>query len=208
MEHYIGLNKSKQAIEKFIGQYDTVSYEYMKFVGLLLNSNPNVIALLWIKPEHYINIKPAGKVLIDNRNLFVSKKAFNSFAGYASGQLKKMTHCAFEGYMGEKRRALVERFGYDTKNAAHCIRLLRMCVEFLLSGELNVFRTHDADELLRIKKGEFPIDVVKREAENLFARAKEAYDKSPLPEEPAFDKINEIVMDVMFKHIKGERDKM
>jgi len=34
------------------------------------------------------------------------------------------------GYMGKKRRELVMRVGYDAKNAAHLIRLLRMGIEF------------------------------------------------------------------------------
>lgn len=57
--------------------------------------------------------------------------------------------------MGERRKALVRRHGYDTKNAAHLIRLLRMGIEFLQSGELLVDRSgHDAGELLAIKRGE------------------------------------------------------
>jgi len=52
--------------------------------------------------------------------------------------------------MGAKRKSLVEKFGYDTKNAAHLILLLRMGIEFLSVGVLHVKR-HDAQELLEIK---------------------------------------------------------
>ena len=61
-----------------------------------------------------------------------------------------MERNACKGYMGEKRKRLVEKFGYDTKNASHLIRLLRMGMEFLVDGELHVER-EDAKELLRIK---------------------------------------------------------
>jgi DNA relaxase NicK len=44
------------------------------------------------------------------------------------------------GYMGKKRRELVVRVGYDAKNAAHLIRLLRMGIEFLTEGTLYVER--------------------------------------------------------------------
>lgn len=201
LEHYIGINKVKQSLSNFIGCYDIVSYEYMKIVNMLIASNPNVLSLLWLKPEHYINMHQYGKDLIGKRELFVSKRAFYSFAGYASGQLKKMTHFTFEGYMGEKRKALVEKIGYDAKNASHCIRLLRMCVEFLNDGELKVYRTDDVDELLRIKRGEYSLDFIKKEAENLFARAKKAYDESKLPEEPNVKEINTMVMDTMSNYI-------
>lgn len=56
------------------------------------------------------------------------------------------------GYMGGKRKQLVLEYGYDCKNAAHLIRLLRMCVEFLDTGTLVVKRP-DAAELLSIKTG-------------------------------------------------------
>lgn len=51
--------------------------------------------------------------------------------------------------MGQKRRELVRRVGYDAKNAAHLIRLLRMGIEFLTEGTLHVERA-DATELLDI----------------------------------------------------------
>lgn len=90
----------------------------------------------------------------------------------------------FQGYMGEKRKRLVEKYGYDCKNAAHLIRLMRMCVEFLYTSELRVFRDVDGDYIRAIKAGEYPLEHVKREAESLFEEAKVACMKSPLPEEP------------------------
>lgn len=87
------------------------------------------------------------------------------------------------GYMGQKRRELVRRVGYDAKNAAHLIRLLRMGIEFLTEGTLHVERA-DAPELLEIKRGAWPLEKVKAEAERLFVLAQEAYVRSSLPAEP------------------------
>ena len=88
--------------------------------------------------------------------------------------------------MGQKRRELVRRVGYDAKNAAHLIRLLRMGIEFLTEGTLHVERA-DAPELLAIKRGEWPLEKVKTEAERLFALSQEAYVRSALPAEPQRD---------------------
>ena len=68
-------------------------------------------------------------------------------------RFRKLHHEHFSGYMGEKRKAMVRKYQYDVKNAAHLIRLLRMGIEFLETGELQVFRTSDAGELKRIKRG-------------------------------------------------------
>ena len=197
---YLGLNSGKETVEKFIGKYDMVFYEFKKFVRLLLKSNPNVLGMLWLNDNHYLYKTEVGQRLIDNREVFSSKLAYKSFTGYAYSQLKRMTHNATEGYMGEKRKTLVEKYGIDVKNAAHCIRLLKTGIEFLSSGELNVFR-HDAPLLLEIKRGEWSLEKIKKEAERLFILADEAYVRSKLPEKPNYKKANEIVMDVMKDHL-------
>lgn len=102
----------------------------------------------------------------------------------------------FQGYMGEKRKALVRKHGYDTKNAAHLVRLMRMCCEFLETGELTVFRTHDADELRSIKRGGWTLEAVQQEADALFKRAEEAKVATKLPEDPDVEFIDKLVCTV------------
>lgn len=87
------------------------------------------------------------------------------------------------GYMGDKRKQLVLQHGFDCKNAAHLIRLLRMCIEFLNTGELIVNRP-DASELLDIKLGKWTLAQVKSHADDLWKRAKSARANSTLPESP------------------------
>ncbi len=164
---------------------DLVEYEVRKFVGLLLKCNPNVQSLLWLDEEFYLKQTPAGEALISNRHLFGSKQACASYCGYAAAQLQKMGKVAGRGFRGQKREELLTRHGYDTKNAAHCIRLLRMGIEYLRTGTMRVNRAGvDADELLAIKKGAWSMDRVVREAQALFREAKEAERSSRLPDEP------------------------
>jgi biopolymer transport protein ExbD len=97
---------------------------------------------------------------------------------------KKLHREHFSSYMGAKRKALVRRFQYDVKNAAHLVRLLRMGTEFLATGRLEVFRASDAEELKRIKRGGWTLERVKAEAQRLFDGVEEARARSPLPLEP------------------------
>jgi uncharacterized protein len=242
LEHYLGFGR-KDVYERWEGEWDCVFYELRKFIGLLVNCNPNVLSLLWVNPSGIIYESALGERLRQHRDLFVTKKAYHSFSGYAHDQFKKMIYFNQEaqalmqqleeqlvsfgidpdscdaghslrgldgqsfvgattemmevvkrfrgerrrfysgGYMGKKRRELVRRVGYDAKNAAHLIRLLRMSVEFLTEGTLYVERA-DATELLDIKRGAWPLDKVKAEAERLFQLAQEAYVRSSLPPEP------------------------
>ena len=203
-DYYLGLGigeNHEKGKNKFVDKYDAVYYEFKRFVGLLLNSNPNVLGMLWLRDNHYLTKTKVGQLLIDNRDLFVSKGAYKSFTGYAYSQLKKMDHYVFEGYMGEKRKSLVDKYGYDCKNAAHCIRLLRMGMEYLTTGELNVFR-EDAPQLLEIKRGGWELERVKEEADRLFKLTDEAYVRSSLPAKPNVEKVNQLVIDVMSTYLK------
>lgn len=71
---------------------DTCIYGFNKLVSLLCNCNPNVIELLGLKPEHYLYISPIGQELLDNRHLFLSKKAVYSFGGYVNQQLRRLAN--------------------------------------------------------------------------------------------------------------------
>jgi predicted nucleotidyltransferase len=200
IEMYYGLSEfgSKGTQEIKRGEWDIVIYEARKAVRMLAQGNPNILSLLWLPENGYMLRSPAGELLLENREVFVGRHVYESFVGYAKGQFHKMTHGSTQGYMGEKRREIVERFGYDTKNAAHLIRLLRVGIEFLRDGYLRVDRGGlDATELLDIKHGQWSLEQVQSEAANLFRRAEEAHDRSTLPLRPDRDRVNALCVDVV-----------
>lgn len=187
--------------EKWIREYDSVSYDVKKFVLMAANSNPNVLSLLYLPDQYYIHRTPLGQMLIDSRELFLSKQIYFAYTGYAHGQIHKMTAMAFEGYMGEKRKHLVEQFGYDTKNAAHAIRLLRMGIELLNDGKMYVDRSKiDSPQLMDIKMGRWTIEQVKAEADHLFKRAEGLYDRCTLPFEPDRAKVENLLVRMFATH--------
>lgn len=107
-----------------------------------------------------------------------------------------MTYYHTAGYMGAKRKELVDKFGFDCKNASHLIRLLRMGIEFLREGVLHVHR-HDARELVAIKAGEWPLEKVREEADRLFKRAEQAYDECKFPNEPDREAVNNLLVGIL-----------
>lgn len=111
-------------------------------------------------------------------------------------RFRKLHKQHFSGYMGEKRKAMVRKYQYDVKNAAHLIRLLRMGAEFLRTGHLQVYRLADADELKFIKRGGWTLDRVKEEAEQLFAGIDGARRESPLPPRPDREAANALLMEI------------
>lgn len=200
---YFGLEGfwDKHTKEVKEGPWDIVCYETRKFVKLLAAGNPNVISILWVKGSDYLRLTEAGALLVRNRDLFSSKLIYHSFIGYAHAQFKKMTAFKFEGYMGDKRKALVDKFGYDCKNAAHLVRLMRMACEFLKDNKFNVDRSNiDAKELIEIKTGQWSLERVREVSNPLFDRARDLHQKSSLPDEPNYDRINLLLTQILKLH--------
>jgi predicted nucleotidyltransferase len=202
IDYYVGIKNIRETKEKFLNEWDSVCYELKKMINLLIKGNPNVLSLLWLKDNYYIYQTEYSDLLIENRNIFTSKKIYHSFVGYAWGQFHRMTHYKFEGYMGEKRKKLVDKYGYDCKNASHLIRLLKMAIEFLNEGVLYVEREVDAQYLLEIKNGEYTLEQIKKEAERFFKLAEESYMKCTLSNEPDYEKINNICKKILLDYLK------
>ena len=273
---------------------DKVVYSLSKFMGLATDCNPNIIEVLFADPSDILVMTEAGKLLRDNRRMFLSTKARHKFTGYAVSQLKRIeTHKRWidnpppqpkladfvhdkEFYIGplgtqlpdgmkvkkiepaapppydwpadiatlmvgglrmwfenfyrrhirhpEKgmwfkitaevydksgheskkkdwdnyvtwkknrnpaRAVLEEKSGYDTKHAAHLVRLLRMGYEIMNLGEVIVKRP-DAKELLSIRNGAWSFEQIIEYAQEMNAKIEEAEKTSKLPRSPDFKAI-------------------
>lgn len=88
---------------------DTTIYSFDKIINLLCNCNPNIIEILGLKPEHYLYINSAGKLLLDNSGLFLSKRAINSFGGYANSQLRRLENKASKSASQEREEQFILR---------------------------------------------------------------------------------------------------
>lgn len=69
---------------------DTTIYSLEKIINLLSNCNPNTIEILGLEPWQYIHLTDVGQALIDNVDMFLSKRAIHSFGGYANSQLRRL----------------------------------------------------------------------------------------------------------------------
>lgn len=186
LTYYLGVTGYLRHRDSWNTNGDTLDveiHEVRKFVHLLEKGNPNVHTYLWLDPADYFKVSRAGRVLIDNRRGFFSRRMFTSFAGYAYAQLKRMQKFEKKGYMGTKREGLLKDYGYDIKNAAHCIRLLHMGVHLARHGELIVRLSGEVfDEVMAVKSGGRSFEFVQRRAEELFREFDGVKDTSPLPD--------------------------
>ena len=112
---------TNENFEQFVNEEtDTTIYSFNKLITLLSNCNPNTIEILGLKPEHYLYLSPVGQMLLDNKHLFLSKKAIHSFGGYANQQLRRLDNKAARlvGQADRERHILksIENASYDFKN--------------------------------------------------------------------------------------------
>lgn len=86
---------TNENFEQFVNEEtDTTIYSFNKLIALLSNCNPNTIEILGLKPEQYLYVSELGQELLNNRKLFLSKKATHSFGGYANQQLYRLNQKA------------------------------------------------------------------------------------------------------------------
>jgi hypothetical protein len=229
LSYYFGLKDSMRGHDCKIREWDSAAYEIRHMVKLLSQANPNVLCTLWmddyidleeagkelIAARELFSTKAAGNSFTGYMHGQIKRMTAWHDSGEATccdGEIFHEEHCALRqqlgrgsqkkfatGFMGAKRKGLVQKFGYDAKNAAHAIRLGRMGIEFLKDGILRVKRD-DAAELIEIKNGGWPLAKIQQEASSLFAQLGEAKANSPLPDAPDMNKINELLVRILKKY--------
>ena len=88
----LGINSGFEQVVS--NETDTVIYSLTKIIKLLTSMNPNTCEMLGLKPDHYLYLSSVGQELLDNKKLFLSKRAKYSFGGYAFSQLRRLDNKA------------------------------------------------------------------------------------------------------------------
>lgn len=131
--------------------YDVVIYSIVKAFNLAKDNNPNVLDMLWVPNNCILHIDHIGKHIRHNRRHFLSKISYHKFRGYSNAQMKRM--------LTSNRTDLIEKHGYDTKNAYHIVRLLEQCRQILEDGDMDI--TQCSELLKSIRRGEWSMDRLK-----------------------------------------------
>jgi len=118
---------------------DKSYHEVQKFMRLALKANPSILELLWL--EGYTKLTKAGRMLIDNRHLFLSKTIYHSYGGYAISQARKL-NARQDSFSSTAK----DRYA---QHARHIFRLLQQGRGLLETGNITV-RVQNRDELFEI----------------------------------------------------------
>jgi len=147
-EYFLGYSSKFEQFQHVTDELDVVIFDIRKFFKLAADCNPNIIEVLFTDPKDHVVVTQVAKKVLKHRDLFLSSKAFYTFGGFAFQQLQKI------------KTTYPKTGTYDTKDAMHLVRLMRVGKELLATGEVHVKRIHDHEELLAIRQGKWTYDEV------------------------------------------------
>ena len=137
--------------------YDLTVYNIIKYFMLTSEGNPNMIDSLFIPRRCITKASSIYEHVRENRRLFLSRKVFYTFRGYANSQLAKLD--VGRNRSNPKRDQSIKQFGYDTKFAYHLVRLMEECEQILMTGDLILDR--DGGMYRSIRNGEWSLEKIK-----------------------------------------------
>lgn len=88
--YYYGFQKFEQKDSDWSDGCDRVIFDIRKFVELALDCNPNIIEILFVNESSLLKVTDKGRMLRENREIFLSQKAAHTFVGYAMSQLHRL----------------------------------------------------------------------------------------------------------------------
>lgn len=181
-------------------EYDITVYNIIKYFQLVMENNPNMIDSLFTSEDCVLHATQIGRLVRDNRHIFLHKGCWHKFRGYSFAQWKKIKK---EHPIG-KRAELVEKYGWDIKFGYHLIRLLDECVEILEEGNLTLGR--NAEYYKAIRAGAIPLTEVEKRFYALQETLEKLYHESKLQYQPDESKIKNLLLKCLEIHY-GSLDK-
>ncbi|MCL5971974.1 MAG: nucleotidyltransferase domain-containing protein [Firmicutes bacterium] len=179
---------------------DRTVHTLTKFCRLALQANPTLLDSLFCRDQDVVYQTITGQILRQHRDWFLSQRVYAAYSGYARDQLRRMrNHNTPQGSHAD----LIARYGYDTKNAMHLIRLLLMAKTALQDGRIDVYRS-DREFLLSIRQGHYSAATIQDMAEALDADCQILRIRSVLPPVPDTSAIENWLMTVHQAWIAGD----
>jgi predicted nucleotidyltransferase len=175
-------------------------FDVRKAFQLFTECNPNSYEMLWVEDNFILHCDEIGKEIRNYREAFLSKKIKHTCGGYAFGQMQRMKQLSEDDNTNKDRLERFQKYGYDTKNASHLMRIISMGYEALVEHKLNVHRS-DRDFLRQIKDGRYTEEQICDMAQKKFELLETAYINSTLPHAPDREAISMKLRQILLRKI-------
>jgi predicted nucleotidyltransferase len=190
-EHHV---KDESAMGGKGREYDFTIYSIVKYFRLCMENNPNMIDSLFVPRRCILYTSSIGEMVREQRRSFLHKGAWHKFKGYAYAQIHKMKTKQPEG----KRKALVEKCGYDVKFAYHVVRLLNEVEQILTEQDLDLERNRE--QLKSIRRGEWSQDEIEQYFADKEKDLESLYTNCTLAPSPDFESIKQLLLNCLEHH--------
>jgi hypothetical protein len=164
------------------------------FLQLAAKGNPTVLIGLMAVDDLVREIDPYGVLLRALVPKLVSQEAGARFQGYHATQTKRFLASLTDRPLGHtpKRPELIERHGFDTKYAAHAVRLALQGIELAQTGRFSVPMHISERELCAgIRRGEMSAEGITKLLDDLGRHLEHAWSDTHLPEHPDREALSE-----------------
>lgn len=177
-------------------EHDITIYSIVKFFQLCMENNPNMVDSLYTPDRCVTFLSPIGKLVRNNRDVFLHKGSWHKFKGYAYAQMSKIRNKA--NASNPKRADSIAKYGYDVKFAYHVVRLINEVEMILAEGTLDIERSRE--QLKSIRRGEWTIEQLEEHFKRREAQLEELYQKSPLRYSPDEAAIKNLLLNCLEQH--------
>lgn len=160
-KYYFGLqtfdeynNSTNQEVKNTKEDVDISIISISKFVKELVKGSPTLLEMLFVREEDILYCTVEGQALLENRDMFLTKKIYPRFRGFAKSQMKT----AYRDYLADNS------LGYNHKEVSQAMRLLYTLSDVLYKGEFKTYREDDYERkfLMELKNGFYDVEFVRR----------------------------------------------
>jgi len=179
---------------------DSVSHSLRQYCLLVGKQNPTVLETLFIEP---LFIDPDFAALREELRKLINKNVFKPYSAYVQSQLKK----AQFRQPCEKRKDLIEKYGYDVKFMSHVARLAHQGAYLLRTGVIPVKLDGAIKDLvMSIKTGAVDFKTAVDICTQMDVDLHTAYTESKLPESVDYEKFErDFYLPYILREITGMR---
>lgn len=183
IQNFKGAFLSKQAVDRFAG------YAYSQLKRIQTHRK-------WMleppdKPDPYdyglANRFDGSQYWLDNTKKNQYDNLLKEFQNYETWRKNR----------NSARAALEEKYGYDTKHAAHLYRLVDECAELVTTGKITIpLHAGARQRYFDVLNGKLEYEAVVEMAETARDRLKDLAEKGPLPDKPNKRLVETLLIDI------------
>jgi len=132
-------------------------YEVKKFMKLLADNNPNILEWIFAPRSNVFRLDPDFKeIVFKDKQQYVNPKMIQvKFGAYCMSEMSRLKK--LNGKTGEKRRKIIEEYGYNTKSASNVMRIACGGIDLISHRHLKL-PYENRELLLEIKNGKYSFE--------------------------------------------------